>query len=81
MYLPKVLRSLARGEMYLPKGLRRLAKSILPTSVFLGLKRGLDYPEGGHWNRVVMNRECDAFIDTLDTGHLTCLEISGDNSR
>lgn len=28
-----------------------------------------------------MNRECDAFMNTLSTGSLTCLEISGNGSR
>jgi SAM-dependent methyltransferase len=28
-----------------------------------------------------MNRECDAFVDTLSVSDLTCLEISGQESR
>jgi SAM-dependent methyltransferase len=57
-----------------------LAKAVLPEAVFSIVARQL-YAGRVHWCRVVMNRECDALIDALDTGSRTCLEISGQSSR
>jgi len=68
--------------MHVPKVARELAKSILPEAVISKARRFLYSPRGGvHWCRVVMDRECNTFVDTLSVSDLTCLEISGEGSR
>jgi SAM-dependent methyltransferase len=45
------------------------------------VRRLFTLPGRIHWCRVVMERECDAFADGLDTAALACLEISAGRSR
>lgn len=64
--------------MHMP--IRKIAKRVLPKAV-VSLVQNRPKPARIHWCRVVMNRECDAFVNSLDTATLTCLEISGDDGR
>jgi SAM-dependent methyltransferase len=59
---------------------RRIAKAVLPDAVVVGIRKYLN-PSDVQWARIVMNRECDALVDTLRTERLDCLEISGHGSR
>ena len=53
-------------------------RSILPSQVHARLKHWVR-PEGDvQWCRVIMNREVDRFVCSLDHSHLDVLEISGD---
>lgn len=58
--------------MFVPSAVKSAVKSALPACL---------RPPGVHWCRVVMNRACDAFVATLNTPTLTCIEISGEGSR
>jgi SAM-dependent methyltransferase len=59
---------------------RRIARAVLPDAVLVRIRKHLR-PTNVGWCRVVMNRECDAFVDTLGTEGFHCLEISGGRSR
>jgi len=66
--------------MRIPSPLREQAKRVLPSTVVRRMRKIVN-PAGIHWCRVVMSRECDAFVDRLDTRNLACLEISGGGGR
>lgn len=79
MRVAKAVRELAKSSV--PKTARELAKSVMPDAIISKARRFLYPPPGVHWCRVVMNRECDAFVDTHNVSGLTCLEISPVESR
>jgi hypothetical protein len=66
--------------MSVPMTIRRAAKTVLPRSA-LALWRKRRRPARVDWCRVVMDRECDRFVDKLDVRSMKCLEISGEGSR
>jgi SAM-dependent methyltransferase len=66
--------------MTIRRALIVFVKAVLPNTLVSRLKQRFR-PAGVHWCRVVMNRECDAFVDSLNTEAVTCLEISALGSR
>jgi SAM-dependent methyltransferase len=55
-------------------------KDLIPARFHQRLRRWLRPVDGVQWCRVVMNREIEGFIQSLDCPHMDALEISGSGS-
>lgn len=60
---------------------RSVLKTLVPTRYRLRMRRWFHTDEGTQWCRVVMNREIERFIRSLDCPHIDALEISGSGSQ
>src|SRR5216683_467409 len=77
--LPTFLQPLSREAL-----VRFLKKALIPARYRPRLRRWLrpNDPESNvHWCRVVMNRDIERFIRSLDCSHIDALEISGAGSQ
>lgn len=69
------------GSLYKQKSLRSAIKPFLPARYRHRIKQWLGGGSDVHWCRVVMNREIEAFIRSLDCPNIDALEISGTGSQ
>jgi hypothetical protein len=75
--LPTFLQPLSRQAL-----VRFLAKALIPRRYRKTLRTWISVEESQiHWCRVVMNREIERFIRSLDCSHIDALEISGTVSQ
>jgi len=61
--------------------MRSALSSLVPVRYHATLRRWFPANKGVHWCRVVMDREIERFIKSLDCEHMDCLEISGSGSQ
>ena len=64
-----------------PAGARAVLKGLIPVGTQQRFRRWLGGKEEVQWCRVVMNREIERYIGSLDCSNLDVLEISGAGSQ
>jgi SAM-dependent methyltransferase len=69
------------GSLYKQKSLRSAFKPFIPTRYRHRIRQWLGRTGGVQWCRVVMNREIEAFMRSLDCPNIDALEISGTGSQ